>query len=180
MTNLSASATSRLSAIMPEGGREVMKVLRVIVCSIFLITLFAAVSVAGPTEVFAPTDLKITPPNAHLPEDIKAFYGETGKWWGTWYGNPPGHMEAILIIKKIVDSKTAEILYIIPNYQTWGIKGFTAERIAKFEKKDGKTYLVMPPSSNGQLMQFTFDTGVLVGVIEGPYLTANIVWEPLQ
>lgn len=157
-----------------------MKVLRALVCVFFLMTSFVTVSAAAePTTVFAP-DVKTTPPDASLPQEIKAFFGETGKWWGTWYGTPPGHMEAILIIKKILDSKTAEVMYIVPNYPTWGVKSFTAERFAKFEKKAGKMYLIMPPSSNGQQMQFTFDAGAFMGVIEGPYLTANIVWETLK
>ena len=158
-----------------------MKFLRVIVCVFFLTAFLAAVSEAAePTTVFAPPNVKITPPDASLPQEIKAFFGETGKWWGTWYGAPPGRMEAILIIKKILDSETAEIMYVVPDYPTWGVRRFTAERLARFEKRDGKLYLTLPPSGSGQRMGFTFDTGAFVGIIEGPHLTANIVWETLK
>lgn len=158
-----------------------MKFLRTLVCSFFLLMSFAAlVSAAdGPTTVFAPQDFKTTPPDAALPQDIKAFYGQTGKWWGTWYGTPPGHMEAILIIKKIVDSKMADIIYIVPNYPTWGIKAITIEKIARFERKDGKTYLTIPSPINTRF-ECSFDAGALVGTISGPHLTSNIVWETLK
>lgn len=159
-----------------------MKFLRAIVCFSFLFAFFASALFAadGPTTVFAPDNVTTTAPDASLPQEIRAFFGKTGKWWGTWYGTPSGHMEAILIVKKIIDSKTADVVYVVPNYPTWGVKSFTLDRIAKFEKKDGKMFLVMPRSSNGQQMQFTFDAGAFVGVIQGPYLTANIVWETLQ
>ena len=141
----------------------------------------AAVSAAGgPTTVFAPSNVTITPPDPGLPQEVRAFFGETGKWWGTWYGTPPGRMEAILIIKKILDSERAEIMYIVPDYPTWGVRSVAAERLARFEKRDGRLYLTVPPSRNGQRMEFTFDTGAFVGIIEGPYLVANIVWETLK
>jgi hypothetical protein len=158
-----------------------MKVLRVLVCVLFLAVSLAAISAAAePTTVSAPQDVKITPPDPILPKEIRVFFGETGKWWGTWYGDPPGRMEAILIIKKIIDAKSAEILYVVPDYPTWGIKAVAAERVATFEKRDGRLYLAIPPSRNGQRMEFTVDTGALVGLIEGPYLKASIVWEPLK
>lgn len=158
-----------------------MKFLSTVFCFLFLFTFLAAVVSAadGPTTVFAPSDVKTTPPDAGLPQDIKAFFGQTGKWWGTWYGTPPGHMEAVLIIKKIMDSKTADILYVVPNYQTWGIKAVTIERIAKFEKRDGKTVLVIPSPINTRF-ECSFDAGAFVGAINGPHLTSNIVWETLQ
>lgn len=158
-----------------------MKILRVLVCMLFLMAAFSAVLVAAePSTVFVPPDVKITPPDPSLPREIKAFFGETGKWWGTWYGTPPGRMEAILIIKRILDSETAEILYVVPDYPTWGIKSVAAERLARFEKRGGKLYLTIPPSRNGQRMEFTVDTGAFVGIIEGPYLNASIVWETLK
>lgn len=156
-----------------------MKVFCTIICSVLFIYFFAMVSSAGPTTVFAPTDVTTTPPDPHLPQEIKAFYGETGKWWGTWYGNPPGHMEAILIIKKIVDSKTAEVMYIVPNYPTWGIKALTIARIARFEKKGGKTLLVIPSPANTSF-ECLFDAGAFIGAIRGPHLSSDIVWESLQ
>lgn len=156
-----------------------MKAFRVVICSVFLMTFLAVVSTAGPTTVFAPMDVKTTPPDTRLPLEIKAFYGETGKWWGTWYGNPPGHMEAILIIKKIIDSKTAEIVYTVPDYPTWGIKPLTIERIARFEKRGGKTFLVIPSPAKTSFECF-FDAGAFIGAIRGPNLSSDIVWESLH
>lgn len=157
-----------------------MKFFHAIVCFVFLFSSFAAAAIAAqPSTVFAPSDIKTTSPDPTLPKDIKAFFGETGKWWGTWYGNPPGHMEAILIIKKILDAKTADITYIVPDYPTWGIKAITIERIARFEKRDGKTYLVIP-SPVGTTFECFFDVGAFVGVINGPHLTSNVVWEKLE
>jgi hypothetical protein len=158
-----------------------MKFSRILVCFFFLFIFLATVVSAteGPTTVFAPQDVQTTPPDPGLPQDIKAFFGKTGKWWGTWYGTPPGHMEAILIIKKIIDSKTADIMYLVPNYPTWGIKAIAIERIAKFEKKDGKMFLVIPSPINTRF-ECSFDAGAFVGAIIGPHLTSNIVWETLQ
>jgi hypothetical protein len=165
--------------VVLEGGNETMKFFRVIICSVLLVAFVGAASAAGPTEVFAPPDIKTTPPNARLPQEIKAFYGETGRWWGTWYGNPPGHMEAILIIKRIVDSKTAEIAYIVPDYPTWGIKALTIERTARFEKKEGKILLLIPSPAKTSF-ECVFDAGAFIGSIRGPHLSADIVWEPLH
>jgi hypothetical protein len=156
-----------------------MRVLRAVICSVFFFTFLVTVSAAGPTEVFAPADVKITPPDTKLSQEIKAFFGTTGKWWGTWYGNPPGHMEAILIIKKIIDTKTVEVSYTVPDYPTWGIKALTIERIAKLQKQDGKTVLVIPSPANTSFECF-FDAGALIGAIRGPHLSSDIVWEPLQ
>lgn len=165
--------------IVVEGGNKAMKFLRVIICSVLLMALIGAASAAGPTEVFAPLDIKTTPPDARLPKEIKAFYGEAGKWWGTWYGNPPGHMEAILIVKRIIDSTKAEVLYIVPDYPAWGIKALTIERTARFEKKDGKTFLVIPSPAKTSFECF-FDAGAFIGAIRGPHLSSDIVWESLQ
>jgi hypothetical protein len=81
-------------------------------------SIFLAMLLLVPLSVFAvdfskvplPDDLNIVPPDSSLPEDIKALSGKRGGEWLTAASKPTGQY-AVLVVEKILNEKTAVIVY---------------------------------------------------------------------
>ena len=83
-------------------------------------SIFLAMLLLVPLSVFAvdfstvplPDDLNIVPPDPSLPENIKALSGKRGGEWkaNTRFSNPIVN-SAVLVVEKILDEKTAVIVY---------------------------------------------------------------------
>jgi hypothetical protein len=84
-------------------------------------SIFWAMLLLVPLSVFAvdfsnvplPDDLNIVSPDPSLPENIKALSGKRGGEWKavTRFAIPPIINSAVLVVEKILDEKTAVIVY---------------------------------------------------------------------
>ena len=71
------------------------------------------------TDVLIPDDVLITPASPHLPAEIIAFFGTTGKWRGTWKSpQVKGGFDAVLTVEELGEGK-ADVVYIVPDYPPW-------------------------------------------------------------
>jgi hypothetical protein len=64
------------------------------------------------SKVPLPKDLNIVPPDSSLPENIKALSGKRGGEWLTTASKPTGQ-SAVLVVEKILNEKTAVIVYAV-------------------------------------------------------------------
>lgn len=85
-------------------------------------SIFLAMLLLIPLSVFAvdfskvplPDDLNIVPPDSSLPENIKALSGKRGGEWvveGLRGGSRSTGSYTVLVVEKILDEKTAVIVY---------------------------------------------------------------------
>lgn len=93
-----------------------MRTLKTLMVLVFLfLTIGPGVAVAD--SVPLPDDIQITPPDANLPEQIKAFSGKWGGRWSSRQFSGPGP-ESILIVENITKDK-ANIIYAIGDCMDW-------------------------------------------------------------
>ncbi len=134
-----------------------------------------------PTGVTIPKDIIIENPHYSIPETIKSFFGETGKWWGTWTSpQVKGSYDAILLIKQIKNKDEAYVVYLTSTFPKWYIENSRWETNAKFVKKEtGRTSLLIPYSPWHTHMECWFEGRTFMGVIYNRFMLSRIIWKPM-
>jgi len=134
-----------------------------------------------PTGVTVPNDIIIENPHYDLPEKIKLFFGETGKWWGTWTSpQVKGGYDAILLIKQIKNKDEACVVYLTSAFPKWYIENSRWETNAKFVKKDtGRISLLIPYDPWHTHMECWFEGRTFLGVIYNRFMLSRIIWKPM-
>lgn len=137
--------------------------------------------VHAPSGVAIPDDMHIEYPSADIPERIKPFFGQTGKWWGTWTSpQTKGSYDAILVIKRIKNQEEADIAYFTSDFPKWYVERSLWETTAKFLKKEsGRTSLLIPYNPWHTHIECWFEGKVFVGVIYNRFMLSRIIWKPL-
>ena len=60
----------------------------------------------GPQDIVIPDDILVIPASSRLPQRTAAFFGITGKWWGTWKSpQVKGGFDAVLIIERLDETE---------------------------------------------------------------------------
>lgn len=134
-----------------------------------------------PLEVAVPDDIVPRVPAPDLPDHIKAFYGKSGKWWGSWKSRQArGTFDAILIVKGIENEGEATVVYLTPEYPRWYVPKGVWETSARFYRKDnGRFVLSLPYEPFGVTMECWFEVNKLVGAALMRFMRADILWKPL-
>ncbi len=134
-----------------------------------------------PQGVVVPDSISIEEPPRDLPEKIRAFFGSTGKWWGTWASpQVKGGYDAILVIKKIKNGEEAEVAYCTPDYPKWYIEKGIWEATGKFvEKESGKIALLIPYERSHTHIECWFEGKEFKGIMYGRFMLSRITWNPL-
>jgi len=134
-----------------------------------------------PVGITLPEHIGITPLPFDLPDEIKPFFGKTGKWWGSWRSNQSkGGFDTVLIIKRVLNSEEAEVLYFTPDYPQWYITGGTWETTACFLKR-GSTGIIlsMPFEPLAATMECWFEGKTFKGSVLRRSMRTDILWKPL-
>lgn len=149
---------------------------------------------ARPSGIEIPMDLGIKAPGTNLSDRVRAFFGRTGIWWGTWRSpQVKGSYDAVLIIREIKSKgpsdELAEITYLTPDYPNWYITAERWETEAAFVMRDdGRFVLRVPYAPAATTMDFWFDRPVglrpslapeLKGITYGRFMRRDIVLRPL-
>jgi hypothetical protein len=131
--------------------------------------------------VTIPDDIQIEYPPVDIPEKIKAFFGKTGKWWGTWTSpQVKGSYNAALVIKRIKSREEADIAYFTSDFPKWYVEKSIWETTAKFLKKEnGRTSLLIPYNPWHTHIECWFEGKVFAGVIYNRFMLSRITWKPL-
>jgi len=138
--------------------------------------------VRGPQDIPIPDDILITPASSDLPERVLAFFGTTGKWWGSWRSpQVRGGFNAVLIIERLGEAE-ADVVYIVPDYPPWYIKGSvwrTSARIEKREAERERLSLLIPYEPLKTTMECWFEGNEFKGIMYGRFMKQVILWKPL-
>ena len=134
-----------------------------------------------PSGVAVPSDMLIEYPHYEIPANIKSFFGETGKWWGTWTSpQVKGSYDAILVIKQIKNHEETDIAYLTSAFPKWYVENSLWETTAKFVKKEtGRTSLLIPYTPWHTHIECWFEGKAFKGVIYNRFMLSKITWKPL-
>lgn len=135
-----------------------------------------------PTAVPIPNHVPIQPAPGTPPE-ILAFFGKTGRWWGTWESpQTKGGYDVILVVNEIYcqeDRWEARVTYASADYPAWYVNGGIWENVGTFSKKpNGKTILSVASPMAG-VMEFWFETNSLRGRLSMRFTLSRITMKPL-
>ena len=92
-----------------------------------------------------------------------------------------GGFDAVLIIERLGEAE-AEVVYIVPDYPPWYIKGCawrTAARIEKREAESERLSLLMPYEPLKTTMECWFEGNEFKGIMYGRFMKQVILWKPL-
>jgi hypothetical protein len=136
----------------------------------------------GPRELSIPDDVLVTPASVHLPKEVIAFFGISGKWWGAWRSpQVKGGFEAVLIIERLGEAE-AGVVYIVPDYPPWYIKGCAWRTTARIARRNGETErlsLIVPYDPLKTTMECWFEGDEFKGIMYGRFMKQVILWKPL-
>lgn len=118
-----------------------------------------------------------------VPSDIRAFFGKTGRWWGTWKSPQiRGNYDAVLVIREIYrrdDRWEAKIIYGSADYPKWYVEGGNWERVGSFNRKpNGRMVLSVPHPTVG-VMEFWFEANALRGKLSMRFMLSLITLRPV-
>ena len=137
----------------------------------------------GPQDIVIPDDILVIPASSRLPQRTAAFFGITGKWWGTWKSpQVKGGFDAVLIIERL-DETEADVAYVVRDYPPWYIKGCvwrTTARIAIREAESERLSLLMPHEPLNTTMECWFEGKEFKGIMYGRFMKQVILWTPLE
>jgi hypothetical protein len=139
-----------------------------------------SIFVKAPQGVTVPDGMRIDEPGPDVPEHIRAFFGKTGKWWGTWTSpQVKGSYDAILVIQRIVNEEKVRIAYFTSAFPKWYIEESVWETTAQFVKReDGKTILRIPYDPSHTHIECWFAGKEFRGIMYGRFMVSRIVWKP--
>jgi hypothetical protein len=134
-----------------------------------------------PSGITIPDDMHIEYPTVDIPEKIKSFFGQTGKWWGTWTSpQTKGSYEAILVIKRIKNQEESDIAYFTSDFPKWYVENSIWETTAKFvTKENGRTSLLIPYDPWHTHIECWFEGKAFVGVLYNRFMLSRINWKQL-
>lgn len=118
-----------------------------------------------------------------VPIDIRAFFGKTGRWWGTWKSpQVGGKYDAVLAVREIyqLDGRwEAKVIYASAEYPKWYVEGGSWERVGSFTRKpNGKMLLSVRHPAVG-VMEFWFDKNRLHGKLSMRFMLLKINLRPV-
>lgn len=120
------------------------------------------------------------PPGPEVEPEMKAFWGKTGRWWGTW-GSPqsPGGYDAILSVHQITDDREVRLSYGSADYPPWYVTEGVWEMTGTFTRKaDGRLFLTARHPV-GSILEFWFEANRLQGKMAMRFMLSRIVLKPL-
>ncbi|OPY81466.1 MAG: hypothetical protein A4E65_01126 [Syntrophorhabdus sp. PtaU1.Bin153] len=134
-----------------------------------------------PVGITLPENILVTPLPFDLPDEIKPFFGKTGKWWGSWRSNQSkGGFETILVIKRILSGEEASVLYSVQDYPQWYVTGGTWETPAHFVKRgEAGIILSLPFEPLAATMECWFEGRTFQGSVLRRFMRTDILWKPL-
>ncbi len=133
-----------------------------------------------PQGVAVPGDMRVHEPGPDIPDHLRAFFGRTGKWWGTWTSpQVKGTYDAILVVRKIVGEEEVLITYLTSAFPKWYIVESRWETTARFvRREDGRTVLRIPYDPAHTHIECWFERKDFKGIIYGRFMLSRIVWKP--
>ena len=93
-----------------------------------------------------------------------------------------GGFDAVLIIERLGDAE-ADLVYIVPDYPAWYIKGCawrSTARIAIREAESERLSLIMPYEPLKTTMECWFEGNQFKGIMYGRFMKQVILWTRLQ
>ncbi len=134
-----------------------------------------------PSGVSVPDDISAERPSAAIPQNIAAFFGKNGIWWGQWKSpQVKGGYDAILVIQQIKSAFEARITYFVPDYPAWYIAASRWETLATFVTgPDGRLVLRVPYAPAATTMDFWLHQKQMKGIMYGRYMRSDITRRPL-
>ncbi len=133
----------------------------------------------GPQGLVLPTDILIIPPPPDLPRRVAAFFGRTGKWWGTWKSpQVKGGFDAALVIERLREDQ-ADVLYVVPDYPPWYIQSGVCRATARIETRypeRERLSLLLPYDPLKTTMECWFEGPEFKGIMYGRFMKQVIVW----
>jgi len=139
-----------------------MKKMMTILGMVFLLALavlIEGITVQAVAMPSLPSDVNITPPDASLPKELAAFYGQTGKWYATV--NVGNKSEELCIIIERIDEKEVTLYFynpvvfgwirpanpkLVKEYGKWKIWFQGRSGINELYMKGDKLILTFPPA----------------------------------
>jgi hypothetical protein len=134
-----------------------------------------------PQGVTVPDSMRIEEPGTDIAEPIRAFFGKTGKWWGTWSSpQVKGNYDAVLVIRKVLSEEEAHIAYVTSAFAKWYIEESVWETTAQFmRREDGRRVLRIPYGPAHTHIECWFEGKEFKGIMYGRFMVSRIAWKPL-
>jgi hypothetical protein len=136
----------------------------------------------APQGVKVPDFMLTEDPGPDIPEHIRAFFGKTGEWWGTWTSpQTKGGYDVVLVVQKIVNAEEAHIAYFTSAFPKWYVEAGSWETTAQFVKKEnGRIILRIPYVPSHTHIECWFEGKELKGIMYGRFMVSRILWKPLH
>jgi hypothetical protein len=117
-----------------------------------------------------------------VPSNIRAFFGKTGRWWGTWKSpQVGGKYDAVLAIREIYrreDHWEAKVIYASADYPKWYVEGGTWEKTGSFDRKPGGKMVLSVRHPAVGVMEFWLEATRLQGRLSMRFMLSLITLRP--
>jgi hypothetical protein len=135
----------------------------------------------APAGIEVPSDLSITPPGPDISDEVGIFFGESGKWWGSWRSRQvKDGFDSIFVLTAFTDSTEATACLIVPDYPGWYIEKKTWKgRVTFTRQEDGGMLFSFSPTPFGERMHCRFTAQGLEGTVYTRFMKLEIIWKPV-
>lgn len=120
------------------------------------------------------------PPGPEVAPAVKAFWGKTGRWWGTWSSpQAPGGYDAILSFQEVTPQSETRLIYGGADYPLWYVVGGTWELSGTFTRKADGRMVLAARHPVGSILEFWFEGNRLQGKMAMRFMLCRILLKPL-